>query len=389
MIRRGLISSPRFQREENGLDRRSSWLELFYDLIFVVAVSQVADTLNRQFDFAGLARFSLLFLPVWWAWVGHTFYLTRFDSDDLIHRIFTAVKMFAVAVMAIGVPHALDSSSRTFIFGYCSVRTLLVLEYFRVGWSLPETRPLTWNYALGFFLSVCVWIASSFLPLHVRPVLWVIAIGIDFATPLTTGKYNIIFPPNTSHIPERFGAFTIIVLGEAVLNIVVGLNQTLSGPDHLLPGFFAWILAFTLWWGYFDGVKGASQRPVGSWKESNIFRLWMYAHLPLTMSIAIIAVAAKHQITRHVWSAMPGGQAWILTIGLVAANVCLNIIFLTANRSGSSDAVRKYLRPHWILAGANALIGILAVSLSGTALLAIAAAIGILLVAFSLRVEPS
>ena len=80
--------------------RRVSWLELFFDLIFVAAVSQVGVPLGEDYTIHGLVRYSLMFLLIWWAWFGHTMYSTRFDADDVVHRLLTLVQIFAAAAMA-------------------------------------------------------------------------------------------------------------------------------------------------------------------------------------------------------------------------------------------------------------------------------------------------
>src|SRR5512140_30194 len=90
-------------------ERHATWLELLYDLIFVAAVAQLASLLNADYSLPGATRFAFISIPVWWAWVGHTFYLTRFDTDDLGHRMLTMVQMIAVAALAVNVPEALGA----------------------------------------------------------------------------------------------------------------------------------------------------------------------------------------------------------------------------------------------------------------------------------------
>ena len=103
--------------------RKVTWLELFFDLIFVAAVSQVAGPLHEHYSMEGLVRFGPLFVLIWWAWVGHTVFSTRFDTDDVIQRGLTLVQMFAVAVMAANAKDALDSrSSAGFAAAYAAVR---------------------------------------------------------------------------------------------------------------------------------------------------------------------------------------------------------------------------------------------------------------------------
>lgn len=151
MPKRGLFNTPRLRTgQEAESERHASWLELFYDLVFVAAVSQLATSLSGDYSWLGMLRFSALFIPVWWAWVGHTFYLTRFDTDDLGHRLMTMAEMAAAASLAVHVPAALGASSAGFALSYAAVRFILVAEYLRAWHHIPAVRPLTGRYAAGF-----------------------------------------------------------------------------------------------------------------------------------------------------------------------------------------------------------------------------------------------
>ena len=119
-----LIQPPRL-RSEDGLEpgRRVTWMELFFDLIFVAAVAQVGTHLRDDYSPAGLLRFSLLFVMIWWSWLGHTNFSTRFDTDDLIQRSLTALQIFLVAVMAINATGPLDGrDSAGFVAAYAAMR---------------------------------------------------------------------------------------------------------------------------------------------------------------------------------------------------------------------------------------------------------------------------
>jgi low temperature requirement protein LtrA len=120
-------------------ERKVTWLELFFDLIFVAAVSQVAAPLREHYSVAEILRFAPLFVLIWWAWTGHTVFSTRFDTDDVIQRGLTLVQMFAVAVMAANAKDALDSrSSAGFAAAYAAVRLILVAQYFRARDMCPK-----------------------------------------------------------------------------------------------------------------------------------------------------------------------------------------------------------------------------------------------------------
>src|SRR5262249_48835943 len=123
--------------------RKVTWLELFFDLIFVAAVAQVAEPLRHDYSLAELARFPPLFILIWWAWTGHTVFSTRFDTDDGAQRALTFLQIFAVAAMAANAKDALDSrSSAGFAAAYAVVRLILVAQYVRAR-RVREARALT------------------------------------------------------------------------------------------------------------------------------------------------------------------------------------------------------------------------------------------------------
>ena len=110
-------------------DRKVTWLELFFDLVFAAAVAQVASPLRADYSLEGLGRFALLFIMIWWAWTGHAVFSTRFDTDDGVQRGLTLLQMFGVAVMAANARDALDSrSSAGFAAAYAVLRFVLVFQ---------------------------------------------------------------------------------------------------------------------------------------------------------------------------------------------------------------------------------------------------------------------
>ena len=118
-----LLRPPRLRTaEEGGELRHTTWMEAFYDLIFVVAVAALGKRLYNDDSPAGILQFAGLFVPVWWAWVGHTIYAARFDTDDLVHRLATAAMMLAAAAMAVQIPTALEEGSAGFAAAYAGAR---------------------------------------------------------------------------------------------------------------------------------------------------------------------------------------------------------------------------------------------------------------------------
>src|SRR4051812_4348338 len=148
--------------------RRVTWLELFFDLVFAGAVAQVAAPLRDDYSAAGLLRFAILFVLIWWAWTGHAVFSTRFGTDDAVQRGLTLLQMFAVAVMAANARDALDSrSSAGFAAAYAVLRLILVAQYWRAR-AIPEARGLTTTYLVGHGIAAAAWLASALVPAPLR-----------------------------------------------------------------------------------------------------------------------------------------------------------------------------------------------------------------------------
>ncbi len=336
-------------------EKKATWLELFFDLIFVVAINQAATQLAENYTAKGWIATLLLLLPIWWAWVGHTFYLTRFDTNDLVHQIVTGAQMFLVACMAVAIPSAIEGNSGYFVIAYIGIRSLLVWEYLRAGLHIPRARPLTTRYALGFGIAASIWGLSLLLPEQYRWILWLLAIAIDYATPLTAGQYNILIPPHFHHVPERLGLFTIIVLGESVAGLVIGLQGTPFHWVSLATAMGGFTLAFGIWWAYFMGVRGAEARPVVDAAGVRRFRTWLYLHLPLTVGIVTVAMGVKKAILVQPGLPFPAEYAAILVLGNLVVLECVRRIFITSPEIECTPEVRRTLRRH----GTVNVIGIL------------------------------
>src|SRR5258705_3991819 len=166
-------------RSTGDASRKVTWLELFFDLIFVAAVAQVAAPLRDAYSLAGLVRFTPLFALIWWAWTGHSVFSTRFDTDDVVQRALTLVQMFAVAAMAANAKDALDTrSSAGFAAGYAAVRFVLVAQYVRAR-HVSDARALTVRYATGHGTAALLWLVSALTPAPGRLWIWAQAVAID------------------------------------------------------------------------------------------------------------------------------------------------------------------------------------------------------------------
>src|SRR5262252_5654891 len=295
--------------------RKVTWLELFFDLVFVAAVAQVAAPLQTDYSVAGLIRFTPLFGLTWWAWTGHSVFSTRFDSDDVVQRSLTLVQMFAVAAMAANAKDALDTrSSAGFAAAYAIVRFLLVAQYFRAR-SVPDAGPLTTRYLAGHGSAAVLWLGSALVPAPARFWIWALAFAIDLGTPWLAVPHSVKVPPDAAHLPERFGLFTLILLGESVVGVMRGMeSQEDWRPAAATCAFAGMTILFLIWWWYFDGASGASEQPVRTRRDAVRFHLWSYAHFPLALGIVTVGVGIQRIVTAACRTPLPQSDAAILAL---------------------------------------------------------------------------
>jgi hypothetical protein len=219
------VAPPRLRTAAEEGERSATWLELFYDLVFVVAVAILVGRLLEDITGPGVASFFGYFALLWWLWASHTYYADRYDTDDLVYRLLAAGQMVAIVVVAASLSGDAAGSTRAFAFGYAASRVLLVVMYVRAYRHVSETRALVKGYLIGFGIATAVWAASALVPDEMRVVLWAVALSIDLATPWVMRSEQARVPLDVSHLPERFGLFTILVLGESMAAVVAGLSH--------------------------------------------------------------------------------------------------------------------------------------------------------------------
>jgi low temperature requirement protein LtrA len=166
--------------------RRVTWLELFYDLVFVVVISRLAHHLGAHPDWAGVRDFALLFIPVWWVWTSATYYNERFETHDLSFRLFVFLQILTVGAMAATAEYGLGQTASAFALSYVVARALIVIMWVRAGHYNPQVRSVTNIYAAGFSLALGLWLLSAFVSPELAWPLRLVGTALDLGTPLLT-----------------------------------------------------------------------------------------------------------------------------------------------------------------------------------------------------------
>jgi low temperature requirement protein LtrA len=255
--------------------------------------------------------------------------MTRFEHDDLPNRLLILLQCFIAAVMAANAKDALDSrSSAGFGAAYAGMRIILVVQYLRAR-RIAETRELTTRYAAGFGAAALLWIVSALLDVPERYWVWGAALIVDFATPWLSAKHTVRFPPDASHYPERFGLFTIILLGEFIAGVMRGIeSQEYWSLSAATTAFSSMAFAFIVRWWYFDIARGANDRHIRSKHQAVLFDVWQYVHLPLFLGVAVAGVGFQQMISPE------GEGAWILGAAVALLTACLALIGSTTGTPG-------------------------------------------------------
>jgi low temperature requirement protein LtrA len=324
------ISPPQLRTKESEGHRTATWLELFYDLVFVVAVAIVAGRLLGDVTWTGMASFFGYFALLWWLWASHTYYADRYDTDDLVYRLLAAGQMVAIVVIAAALSPNEASSTRAFAFGYAASRILLLVMYWRAYRHVAETRVLVRGYLIGFGAAALVWTASAFVTDDARVAFWVVALTIDLATPWVMRREQARVPLDVSHLPERFGLFTILVLGEAIAAVIMGLGHSHWAVLPTLAAALGVGAATALWWLYFDNARGAVVRRDATVRRTWRPTVWIYCHLPLAAGLAATGVALEMAVAEAGHGPMPFTDRWLLVGSVSVIFLCLATIQLAA-----------------------------------------------------------
>ncbi|WP_286690420.1 MULTISPECIES: low temperature requirement protein A [unclassified Aeromicrobium] len=250
---------PMRPRDPDEDGRVASTLELFFDLVFVVAVSVASVQLHHQLTedhvVDGLVSYAMVFFAIWWAWMNFTWFATSFAVDDWLYRVLTFVQMAGVLVLAAGVqPVFEDDDLRLVIVGYVIMRVAMVAQWLRAARADETTRRTCLTYAAGISLVQVLWIAVLVLPGAAVPVAFVVLLLAELAVPVVAERRETT-PWHPHHVTERYGLFTLILLGESLLGSANAVLEALHDDTALVPLLSVALLAFVttaaLWWIYF------------------------------------------------------------------------------------------------------------------------------------------
>jgi len=330
-------------RAQDETERVSTPLELLFDLTFVVAVSQAAAALGHGVEeghtAAALVGYFMVFFAIWWAWMNFTWFASAYDTDDVPYRLLVFVQMLGALVLAAGVPAATGGFDyRAVTIGYVLMRVAMVVQWLRAARGDTGHASTARRYAAGIAAVQVLWVLRLVFPAPSQGAAYVVfaaLVAAELAVPWWAERRSMTtWHPH--HIAERYGLFTIIVLGESVLGSTVAVQVAVERfgwrPPLLVVGGAGFVLVFAIWWLYF--LRPAGER-LEHLRSPWVLWLWGYGHyvvfaalaaLGAGIEVAVAAVGGVADVSDLVTTAFVAVPvvvfvvvAWLLHVSLEAA----------------------------------------------------------------------
>ena len=320
---------PMRPRDDQAAGRGSTPLELLFDLSFVVAVAQIAAELSHavadDHAGAGLRGYLMVFFAIWWAWMNFTWFASAYDTDDVPYRLLTMLQMSGVLLLAAGVPRAFESQDfSVIVVGYVVMRVAMCVQWLRAARNDAPRRAVALRYAVGIGVLQLGWILQLAVPDGgwAMVTFLVLVVG-ELSVPYFAETGNMT-PWHPHHIAERYGLFTIIVLGECVLASTVAVEVALDEggvtPELVLLSGSGLVLLFGLWWLYFLEPTGE-----GLSVRRHLSFVFGYGHYGVFATLAAVGAGLEvgvEAVAHHI-AASP-----LLVAYAVAAPVALYLLLL-------------------------------------------------------------
>ncbi|MEV7810332.1 low temperature requirement protein A [Streptomyces flaveolus] len=312
-------------RGRDEAHRVASSLELFFDLCFVVAVAQAGVQLVHAVAAGhageGILNYAMLFFAIWWAWMNFSWFASAYDNDDALYRVVTLVQIAGVLVLAAGISRAATQHDFFLVWlGYVIMRLAMVWQWLRAARSAPGAeRTTALRYACGVLLCQVGWLGLVVLPEPARAWVFLVMVVAELCVPLYAEKaQETSWHPH--HIAERYGLFTIIVLGETIAAATVAVKSAVAEHNalgELLPIAAGGLLVvFSAWWIYFVV-------PIhGHLRSSRRAFVWGYGHYLVFASAAAIGAGLEVAVEQAV------GKAHISALSASAAVTLPTALYL-------------------------------------------------------------
>jgi low temperature requirement protein LtrA len=276
-------------------EQRVTPLELFFDLVFVFAITQVTSLMSADPTWPGLGRGLLVLAAVWWAWTAYAWLTNTLEPEDVSVRVAMFGAMGAMLLVALAVPEAFDDHGLLFGLAYLAVRLLHLVLYMIPGKEDPDLLGAVVRFVPTAIAGSVLLIAAAFFDGRIQAAFWVGALAIDYVGAL--GSRGRGWRVSPAHFAERHGLIVIIALGESIVAIGIGAAGISLGAGVVAAALLGIAVIAALWWAYFDVFAVAAQQHLA--ETSGVARAtfardyYSYLHLPLIAGIVLFALGAK------------------------------------------------------------------------------------------------
>jgi low temperature requirement protein LtrA len=365
----------REERPQSGGEERVTPLELFFDLVFVLSFTQVTATVAHHGDWAGLGEGILILAAVWWAWAAYGWLTNTIDPDENVNRLCMFAAMGGMVVVSLSIPEAFGDRGVLFGCAYFFVRAMQLILYVRSTRREgdPYNLEAILKLAPGLLLGSALLIVAGALDGGARTSVWILAILIDWSTPLLFGSGEFRLHPG--HFAERYGLIVMIALGESVLATGAEMNFELNGGE-VIAALLGIAAVAALWWAYFDIVALVAERrlieaPQG--EQAPMARdAYSYLHFPMIAGIVLLAVGLRETLA-HVHEPLDTVPAIALCGGTalyLAGNIGFRLRTLGTFSPHRALATLALLALIPLALGADSLVALTAIALVLTILIA-------------------
>jgi low temperature requirement protein LtrA len=368
----------RFARHTTaGEEQRATTLELFYDLVFVFAITQVSHLLLDHLSWEGVGQSLVVLLAVWWSWNYTTWVTNEVDPESIVVRLLLIALMLGSLVMAIAIPEAFGDRALVFAGAYVAIQVgrHSFLTFVAADRGTLERRRagaiLIWFLAAG-----ALWIAGALAEGPARTALWLAALAVDYGAPLVTfwvpGRARVApeaWQVETAHFAERFQLFIIIALGESVVITGATTSELELDAARMTAFGLAFLGTAALWWLYFNYVARIAQRrlELAADRTSMARDGYTYLHVVIVAGVIVGAVGSELAIA-HPWDRLPGNELAAVVAG--PALYLLGHVLFRLRLTGTISRKR--------LAAALGCVAAAAVGLVAPAVAVLAAVVGVL-----------
>ncbi len=280
---------------EQESEKRVTNLELFFDLVFVFAITRVTGFLATHETWEGLLQALLLIGALWWAWGAYAWLTNTLDPEEGAVRMAVFGSMAAMLIVGIAVPHAFDVDGLAFGFAYFCVRALHLVLYAIAGRNDPDLQRAVLRIMPSALLGATLLIAAAFFDGTVQLALWTVALAVDYLWLLVGGMRGWRVAPE--HFVERHGLIIIIALGESIIAVGIGASELPLDHGTAAAAILGITVVCALWWSYFDWVVYVSQARLadatGTDRAILARDLYSYLHMPMVAGIVLFALGLE------------------------------------------------------------------------------------------------